>query len=60
MQRTIAYYREYVVEILSCDEIHHPVASEKCDVLAYRVKQDIAACRELIEVARDMLAASQS
>jgi hypothetical protein len=55
LQRTIEFYRQYVVEILSCDERHHHVAREKLDVLATSaIPQDVASIRELIDLARDM------
>lgn len=60
LQRTIEFYREYVVEILSCDASYHHIAAEKLDALAFAMPQDIAAIRERITDARDMLAASQS
>jgi hypothetical protein len=55
LQSDLKYYREYVLEILSCDAIHHPVASEKLDVLARNViPKRVAGIEECIARAREM------
>ena len=56
LQSEIAYYRQYVLEILSCEARHHHVAREKIDVLAtHRVPSCVAAIESKIARAREML-----
>lgn len=50
-------YQELVDEILSCDEIHHHVANEKCNVIATRLVPDfVKSMQAEIDDVRETLA----